>query len=225
MRGPLTPRRMYRPGSDPSGRGGEADVLTDPIGGQGVTGNLRENAVLPDDFAIPAEEIDPDAPVQGRERQWDVIVAVSIGGILGAEARYGLSMAVPHAPSGFPWSTVYTNIIGCFCLGILMSLLNQLASPHRLVRPFAGVGVIGGFTTFSTFTVDAERLIQFHRPGIALLYVLCTLFTAAAAVAAATITSQVAGRQVLAARIRRADRARSEPPAPAGTSVKGDANG
>lgn len=170
--------------------------------------------VQDEDRVIRAGEIDSDAPVRnaGHERQWDVTVAVMVGGIIGAEARYGLSVAVPHAPSGFPWSTVYTNIIGCFCLGILMSLLSQLASPHRLVRPLVGIGIIGGFTTFSTFTVDTERLIQHHRAGTALLYVLCTLFAAAAAIAAATITSQVAGQQLLAAR-RRGDRARSVPPA------------
>lgn len=168
--------------------------------------------MVEDDGRISAEDIDPDAPVREppRGRQWDVTVAVIVGGILGAEARYGLSVALPHAPSGFPWSTVYINIMGCFCLGILMSMLNQLASPHRLVRPLVGIGIIGGFTTFSTFTVDAERLIQHHRPGIALLYVLCTLLAAAAATAAATIASQLAGQQLLQARIRRADRARSD---------------
>lgn len=177
-----------------------------------MIGETRERGVVDDELGnIPAEELDPDAPVRDRprERQWDVTAAVIVGGILGAEARYGLSVAVPHAPAGFPWSTVYINIIGCFCLGILMSLLNQLSSPHRLVRPFVGIGIIGGFTTFSTFTVDAERLIEHHRAGVAGLYVLCTLVTAAAAVAAATIAAQLAGRYVYRRRLRRAD---AEPP-------------
>lgn len=168
---------------------------------------MRESGVVEDDLSgIPAEELDSDAPVRGRprERQWDVTAAVIVGGILGAEARYGLSAAVPHAAAGFPWSTVYINIIGCFCLGILMSLLNQLSSPHRLVRPFVGIGIIGGFTTFSTFTVDTQRLIEHHRPGIAGLYVLCTLGTAAAAVAVATIAAQLAGRYTYRRRLRHA---------------------
>jgi CrcB protein len=175
-----------------------------------VIGRTRESGVVEDDLSdIPAEELDSDAPVGGRDRQWDVTAAVMIGGVLGAEARYGLSVAAPHASAGFPWSTVYTNIIGCFCLGILMSLLNQLSSPHRLVRPLLGIGVLGGFTTFSTFTVDAERLIEHHRAGIAGLYVLCTLATAAAAVAAATIAAQLAARSVYRRRLRRDDTTRS----------------
>jgi len=168
--------------------------------------------VVEDDLSsIPAEELDPDAPVRGRsrERQWDVTVAVIVGGIIGAEARYELAAAAPHTSDGFPWSTVYTNVIGCFCLGILMSLLGQLTSPHRLVRPFVGIGILGGFTTFSTFSVDAERLIEHHRAGIAGLYVLCTLFAAAAAVAAATIAAQLAGRYVYRRRLRRADATQS----------------
>ncbi len=165
-----------------------------------------ESGVAGDDpRSIPAEELDPDAPVRGRpDRQWDVTAAVALGGVLGAEARYGLATAVPHAPAGFPWSTVYTNIIGCFCLRVLMASLSQLSAPHRLVRPFVGIGVLGGFTTFSTFSVDAERLIEHHRSAIAGLYVLCTLVTAAAAVAAATIAVQLAGRHLHQRRLRRA---------------------
>lgn len=173
-----------------------------------MRGETGASGVVEDDLSgIPAVELDPDAPVRGgpRERQWDVTAAVSVGGIVGAEARYGLSVAVPHAAAGFPWSTVYTNIIGCFCLGILMWLLNEVSSPHRLVRPFVGIGIIGGFTTFSTFTVDAERLIEHHRAGIAALYVLCTLATAAAALAAATIAAQLAGSYVYRRRRRRTD--------------------
>jgi CrcB protein len=164
--------------------------------------------LVEDDLSlVPADRIDPDAPVGGRrrDRQWDVTVAVLLGGIAGAEARYGLAAVVPHAASGFPWSTVYINVVGCVCLGILMVLLGQLSSPHRLLRPFIGIGMCGGFTTFSTFTVDAERLIQAHRAGLAGLYVLCTLVAAAAATAAATIATQLVGRYVHARRRRRAD--------------------
>lgn len=176
-------------------------------------GKDEESGVAEDDPSdIPTEELDSDAPVRGRwpERQWDVTTAVVVGGIIGAEARYGLSVAVPHAPAGFAWATVYTNVIGCFCLGLLMSLLGQLNSPHRLVRPFIGIGVLGGFTTFSTFTVDAERLIEQHRAGIAGLYVLVTLVTAAAAIWAATILAQLAGRFMRRRRLRSADAARTQ---------------
>jgi len=185
---------------------------------------VRGSGLADDTGAVSAPELTFQAPARepSRDRQWDVTLAVILGGILGAEARYGISVAIPHVPAGFPWSTVCINVIGCFCLGILMSLLTQLASPHRLVRPFAGIGILGGFTTFSTFTVDAERLIQHHRPGTALLYVLCTLIATGAAVAAATVTSQVAGQQLRAARIRRAERARSDSRPPRRRHRKGE---
>lgn len=185
----------------------------------------RESELMVETSARGIPGIDPDAPVRrrGAERPWDVTAAVTGGGILGAEARYGLSIAVPHAADQFPWSTVYVNVIGCFCLGLLMAVLGMLASPHRLVRPFIGIGVIGGFTTFSTFAVDAERLLHQQRPGTALLYVLCTLLASAAALAAATIGSQLAGRQLLAARIQRVERAQSQRhPNESDVSMKGD---
>ena len=136
--------------------------------------------------------IDPDAPV--REPQWDVTAVIVVGGIVGAEARYGLSVAVPHAAAGFPWSTVYINVIGCFGLGVLMAVLGRVRAPHRLIRPFVGIGILGGFTTFSTFAVDTERLIHADRPGLAGLYVLSTLLAGAAAVALGTVAVRAVAR-------------------------------
>ena len=97
-------------------------------------------------------------------------------------------------------------------------MLGLLASPPRLLRPFLGIGVLGGFTTFSTFALDAERLIRAHRPGVAALYVLATLVAGAVAVTAATAAvqrgHQIAGR----ARVRRADPAGTRPRATADES-------
>lgn len=161
--------------------------------------------------SVPSSARVGTTPVRtrSRDRQWDVTVAVTVGGVLGAEARYGLSTAMPHDAPGFPWSTFCINVVGAFCLGVLMALLGQLSSPHRLVRPFVGVGILGGFTTFSTFTVDAERLIEEHRSAMAGLYVLGTLLAAMVAVAAATIAVQLLGRYVYHRRLRRADASRS----------------
>lgn len=154
--------------------------------------------------------IDPDVDLhdvrQRREsqpRQWDLILAAGVGGVLGAEARYGIGLAVSHGGQQFPWSTVIINASGCLLIGALMVFLLELTSPHRLARPFLGVGILGGYTTYSTFAIDVQRLVLAHRPVVALGYVVTTLLVCAAAVWLSTITTQRAGRRFAAARTRR----------------------
>ncbi|HTZ43191.1 MAG TPA: CrcB family protein [Jatrophihabitans sp.] len=154
----------------------------------------------------PARVIDPDVDLHDRAnrrelrpRQWDLLAAIAAGGVLGAEARYGLAIALPHTGGQFPWSTVLTNVSGCLLIGVLMVVLLELAAPHRLLRPFLGVGVLGGYTTYSTFAVDVQRLLLAHRPLLALGYLAATGFGCALAVWLATALTGAAGR-VLTAR-------------------------
>jgi CrcB protein len=148
----------------------------------------------------PAEPIDPDvgtaAPSPRLPRSWDptVLAAIAAGGVLGAEARYGLGVLLPHAPGQWPWATWLINITGCFLIGILMVLITELTLPHRLVRPFLGVGVLGGYTTFSTAMVDVQQMALAGREGAALGYLLATVTAAVAATfAGVTLTRTVAG--------------------------------
>lgn len=136
----------------------------------------------------PSEAIDVDAPVRPGP-QWDVTAVVAVGGVLGAEARYGLALTVPHPAAAFAWSTVLINVVGCFLLGSLMTVLARRPDPPRLLRPFLGIGVLGGFTTFSTFTVDAVRLAHDHRVATAGLYLLATVGLAASAVLAGSVVT------------------------------------
>lgn len=180
----------------------------------GVDAAVSRGRVLgPHDSLIDETEfdevVDPDVdlhdPRQQQEahpRQWDLVLATSAGGILGAWSRYGLGLTVPHGTSAFPWSTVIINGTGCLLIGVLMVILLELTSPHRLVRPFLGVGVLGGYTTFSTFAVDAERLILDHRPLLALLYVIATLIVCGAAVWLGTTATSTVGRAVISMRMR-----------------------
>lgn len=112
----------------------------------------------------------------------DVALAIAFGGALGAIARYGLSTAWPSAPGRFPWATFTINVSGCLLIGTLMAVLTAAGRPHRLVRPFVGVGVLGGFTTFSTYTVEADRLFTGDHPQLALVYLFGTLAAALVAV-------------------------------------------
>lgn len=84
---------------------------------------------------------------------------VAAGGVLGALCRYGLGLAVPAAPGHFPWTTFWINVSGCALIGILVVLVTEgWPGAHPLLRPFLGTGVLGGYTTFSTYIVDVTRL-------------------------------------------------------------------
>ncbi|AVT41937.1 fluoride efflux transporter CrcB [Plantactinospora sp. BB1] len=113
---------------------------------------------------------------------WDVLAAVALGGALGSAGRYGLAVLWPHATTGVPWATLVTNLSGCALIGLLMRLVTTAAAPHRLVRPFLGTGILGGYTTFSTYAVETRGLLAAGRPGVAVGYLLGTLAGALVAV-------------------------------------------
>jgi CrcB protein len=138
---------------------------------------------------VPTEPVDPDvdlhSPAQRRElrrRGASVLLAIAVGGAAGASARYGVGLALPHGPADWPWSTLLINITGCLLIGVLMVLITEVWIGHRLIRPFLGVGVLGGYTTFSTYAVEAQQLIQAGRPGLALTYLAVTVVAALVAV-------------------------------------------
>lgn len=107
-----------------------------------------------------------------------VLACISAGGVLGALARYGLGVAFPHQPPGFPWATWAINVSGSFLIGVLMTAIGRWHPHQRYLRPFLGVGILGGYTTFSTSIVD----LQHSRPAIAVLYLFATLLGALSAV-------------------------------------------
>jgi CrcB protein len=140
-------------------------------------------------------EIDPDLEPADPRPRWpaprlaSLVGAVAVGGVLGAEARYGLGLALPHGPTQWPWSTLLINLTGCVLIGILMVIITELVDAHPLVRPLLGVGFLGGYTTFSTYTVDTLNLAGTGHMPLAVGYVLATPILAvlgAAAGAAAT---------------------------------------
>jgi CrcB protein len=104
----------------------------------------------------------------------DVLAAIAAGGVLGAEARYGVGALLPHADGAWPWSTFLINFSGCVLIGVLLVVIIELRDAHRLVRPFLGVGVLGGYTTFSTATVEVLTLLSAGRPGAAIGYLVAT---------------------------------------------------
>ncbi|POX64637.1 fluoride efflux transporter CrcB [Streptomyces sp. Ru62] len=111
-----------------------------------------------------------------------MIAVVAAGGALGAMARYGASLLWPTAPGTFPWTTLVVNAAGCAVIGAFMVVITDVWAAHRLVRPFFGTGVLGGFTTFSTYSVDIHQLVQGGHARTGLAYLAATLFAALAAV-------------------------------------------
>ncbi|WP_308014555.1 fluoride efflux transporter CrcB [Nocardia coffeae] len=121
-----------------------------------------------------------------------VLLVVAVGGGIGAEARYGVSRLLPTRPGQFPWGTFLTNVVGCFAIGVLMVLITEVWTGHRLVRPFLGVGFLGGFTTFSTYAVETRNLLEPGTVYLAFGYLAGTLIAAMLAVlAAVTLTRTI----------------------------------
>jgi CrcB protein len=145
--------------------------------------------------------VDPDVDMhvaqQPRQRAFDplVLAVIAVGGVVGSEARYVLHVWSPGADGGWPWGTWWANVAGSLLLGALMVVLTELTSPHRLLRPFLGVGVLGGFTTFSTVMVEVPTLMAAGRPGMALGYLVGTAVAAlvAVAVGVAAVRAAAAG--------------------------------
>jgi CrcB protein len=110
-----------------------------------------------------------------RRTQYVIVFALGCGGVVGAVARYAISLAIPTASGGFPWSTFIINISGSALLGLLLVLLMEQFPRGRLVRPFIGSGLIGAYTTFSTLEVDALLLFRDHRPFVGVTYLVVSV--------------------------------------------------
>ncbi|OBK84835.1 CrcB protein [Mycolicibacter heraklionensis] len=106
--------------------------------------------------------------------QAPVVAAVAVGGAIGAGARYGVALAMPTPAGGFPWATWVINVSGCALMGVLMVAITELWVGHRLLRPLLGTGVLGGYTTFSTFAGDVDTLVAAGHPVRALVYLITT---------------------------------------------------
>jgi CrcB protein len=155
--------------------------------------------------------VDPDVDLGDRSqaaetapREWDILLAVAIGGVVGADARYGIGRAFPHRSTDFPWSTVLINGSGCLLIGVLMAFVLSRSAPPRLTRPFLGVGILGGYTTYSTFATDVVGLVIHHQPARAAIYLAVTVLSCAAAVWLTTAATESAIGSIRARSARRA---------------------
>jgi fluoride exporter len=139
--------------------------------------------------------VDPDLPAPGPHSSPLVAAAVvGAGGAVGALARAGLAEHWPHRPDEWPWSTLVTNATGAALLGVLLAVLANRYPHDRYARPLLGTGMLGGYTTFSTLSVDAVQLARFDRPVLGLGYVAASI----AAILAGALLGLVLARRALA---------------------------
>ena len=101
--------------------------------------------------------------------------AIAVGGALGAMARYAVAELVGNGTDGFPWATFWTNVSGSLALGFVLVVVLHRFPASRYLRPFVATGFLGAFTTFSTFVVETDQLVDHGHVGVALAYVVASL--------------------------------------------------
>lgn len=168
------------------------------------------NHVLPIDPDIRIESAEKTKPhTPERHRHELVLAAIALGGFLGGVARYEIGLAFPTGHGTFPATTFAINVAGSFILALLTVFVLEILPPTRYVRPLLGVGFCGALTTFSTWMLDADRLLGVHHYGAAAGDVLGSL----AAGVAATSLGLTVGRAVVAHRERKRQSVEEREPA------------
>lgn len=105
-----------------------------------------------------------------------ILLAVALGGALGSLGRYGFGvLALRWLGTGFPWGTLGVNVIGGFVMGVIVELSALKLNLDPAMRAFLTVGILGGFTTFSAFSLDAALMIEKHQNLAAAIYILSSM--------------------------------------------------
>jgi CrcB protein len=122
-----------------------------------------------------------------------VLVAIALGGALGTVARFLLSATFSDSARHFPTTTLLVNLSGSLLIGLLIPLVDNFSARAPLVRPFLIVGLLGGWTTYSTLAVDAVVLAKDGHATVGVLSVVATLFGGVALV----VCGHALGRRAL----------------------------
>jgi fluoride exporter len=138
---------------------------------------------LPADGPAPATDTTPaaahpaapPADTPARAGTADVHLVIAAGGAVGGLARWGIGELLPTRGGAVPWGTLLVNTAGCFLLGLVMVGVLQVWRPGRYLRPFLAVGVLGGFTTFSTYSAEVRDLLATAHYARAVSYAVGSL--------------------------------------------------
>lgn len=111
------------------------------------------------------------------------IIAIAFGGALGSVGRFLLASLIGrHLGVGFPWGTLAVNVVGGLAMGLLVGVMAQIGSVSPSVRAFLTVGILGGFTTFSAFSLETILLFQRGEMVAALAYIASSVVLSVGAV-------------------------------------------
>jgi fluoride exporter len=109
------------------------------------------------------------------------LVAIALGGALGAPARVELERAIPSGP-GFAWGTLFVNVFGSFLLGLAAAIVFERIRPSGYLWPFFATGICGSFTTLSTLAVEVDLRLRSGNVAVGLAYAIVSLAAGLAAV-------------------------------------------
>ncbi|RKT77890.1 CrcB protein [Terracoccus luteus] len=141
----------------------------------------------------PLSRTGPSAlPAAAPSRKGGSLLVLA-GGTAGTLARYGVEQSLP-AGEGMPWGTLTVNLTGALVLGLFLGAMAARGAEtpaRRATRLALGTGVLGGYTTYSTFAVETDRLVRDGWPALALAYVVVSLV---AGVVAALVGLRLGGR-------------------------------
>lgn len=111
------------------------------------------------------------------------VLAVAAGGALGAVLRHGINQAALAFGLSFPWGTMAINVTGSLAMGLLIGTFAQFWDASQTLRLFLTVGILGGFTTFSAFSLDSVLLLQKGQTLAAVFYIVASVILSLAALA------------------------------------------
>jgi fluoride exporter len=154
---------------------------------------MSPNTSSDDDGAVSVPGRSVPVPSRGGPL---TLIAVAVGGAVGSAARYGTGELLPRSPDGFPWPTLVVNVVGGCLLGLLVAGAPKTGPAARYRQAFWGVGVLGGFTTFSAVTVEVVDLTSAGRAAAAFGYLSLTVAGGLVAVR----LGLVAGRRITGVR-------------------------
>ncbi|WP_288687782.1 fluoride efflux transporter CrcB [Acinetobacter gandensis] len=100
---------------------------------------------------------------------------VALGGALGATLRYGTGVLLIKPTGLFPWTTWWVNVIGCFLAGVFFAVSQKYSFLQSEARLFLMVGILGGFTTFSSFGLETFQLLRQGHSAVAFSYAISSL--------------------------------------------------
>jgi iron complex transport system ATP-binding protein len=151
-------------------RAGASGCVAGSAGAKAMSAPQAKHETTPGSEAAARRRRGPRLPPAGS------IAAVAAGGMIGAGMRHGFTVLFPAVPGSFPLTTFAENVTGAFLLGLLLVLILERLRPSRHVHPFLCTGILGSFTTFSTFSFEMIELMQTGHPLTAGTYAAASVF-------------------------------------------------